>query len=226
MQSFASIKSFRPKGEKKPPKGKDNPWVDFRGERLSNQTHESKTDPEAKLYRKSQGQEAKLSHSMHVLMENRHDLIVGMDLGEADGEEEKKKAFEMLGRLRRRHWIWAETLGGDKGFDDGEFLDRLESKIGVVPHVAVKEGPIVAQDAAGQARRRARRREGGVGFAISQSQRRGIEKIFAWLKGVAGLRRSRFVGRWKTKLYALAAAAAYNFLRLVRILEPKRRAVA
>jgi len=115
FQSWASIKSFRPKGEKEPPEGGSGGWVDFHGERRSNATHESKTDPEAKLFRKGAGQEARLSHSLHALMENRNGLLMGLEVAEAGNRAEREAAVSMLRRLRRRHWIWPRTLGADKG---------------------------------------------------------------------------------------------------------------
>jgi transposase len=212
IQAWASMKSFRPKGEDDD--GDSNRWGGFAGEKRSNETHESKTDPEARLMRKAKGQASMLAHSMHVLMENRHGLIMDVRVAEANGTAEREQAEAMVRRARGRHWLRPKTLGADKGYDDGPFLDRLEHDHGVTPHVAIREGAIRADDEGGQARRRARRRQRTRGYQISQIVRRRIEPALGWIKGIGGLARTRFVGRWKTQLYAFAAGAAYNFLRL------------
>jgi len=219
IQSFASIKSFRPKEEKKPPKDPGNGWVDFHGERRSNETHESKTDPEAKLFRKGPGHEAKLSHSIHALMENRNGLLMAMEVEHAGVRIERDAALSMLKRLRRRHGIWPKTLAADKGYDAGEFLLALEREHGLIPHVAIRQGAIRAQGEEADARRRARKRQKTLAYRLSYRTRPAIEKIFAWLKEIAGLDRTRFARRWKTKLYGLAAGAAYNLMRLARLPE-------
>lgn len=217
LESWASMKSFRPKEEEGPPPGGgSNRWADWRGERRSNATHASTTDPEARLARKGPGREAVLAHSMHLLMENRNGLVVDIEVDGAEGRAERACAERLLGRVRRRHWLRPKTLGADKAYDEGAFLLRLERE-GVVPHVAVREGEVRAQDPAALARLRARRRQKTKGYQLSQRLRRRVEEAFAWLKGVGGLRRARFVGRWKIQLYAYAAAATYNLLRLARL---------
>lgn len=218
IEAWASMKSFRPRDEDDdlPPGGR-NGWKDFRGERRSNQTHVSKTDPEAMLARKGDGQASVLAHSMHVLMENRHGLIMDVRVAGADGRAEREQAEAMVRRVRTRHWLRPKTLGMDKGYWDGHFLDRLERKHGVVPHVAVREGPIRATDAGGQARLRAKRRQRTRGYQTSQIIRRRIEPALGWMKQIGGLAKTRFVGRWKTQMCAYAAAAAYNFLRLAQM---------
>lgn len=221
IQSWASMKSFRPKDEDEAPPsdgGQDsNRWVDWKGEKRSNKTHESKSDPEARLMRKGPGREAKLCHSMHALMENRHGLVMEIEIAEANGTAERQCVEKMVKRVRKRHWLRPKTLGVDKGYDDGNFLDKLENKLKIKPHVAVREGKIVDSGRAGQARRRARRRHKTQGYQMSQRCRKRIEEIFGWLKEIAGLRRARFVGRWKIQLYAYAAAATYNFMRVERL---------
>ncbi len=216
IQSWASMKSVRAKDEEPPQGGGSNGWVDWRGERRSNATHRSTTDPEARLMRKGRGQEAILAHSMHALMENRNGLVMGIGVEEANGWAERAGAEGHLKRVRRRHWVRPKTVGADKTFDDGAFLLRLE-RAGVVPHVAIREGPIRAPGPEGWARRLARRRQRTRGYQLSQRARRRIEEVFAWLKEVAGMRRARFVGRWKIQLQAYAAAASYNLLRLTRL---------
>jgi len=222
IEAWASMKSVRPKGEEGDGDqagwpGDSNGWVDWRGEKRSNATHQSRTDPEARLARKGPGQETKLAHSLQVLMENRNGLVMGIAVAEANGEAEREEGKGLLKRARQRYWLRPKTAGADKGFDDGEFLEELERELGVVPHVATREGPMVSEDAAGLARRRARRRQKTKGYQLSQKCRKRVEEIFAWLKTIGGLRRTRFIGRWKTQLYAYAAAAVYNFLRLTRL---------
>ena len=216
IDSWASMKSFRPKDEDDD-ESDSNGWADFKNKKRSNDTHASKTDPEARLYRKGAGREAKLSHSLHTLVDHRNGLIVGLEVAEASGTAEREAAKAMLRRVRSRHGLRPKTLAADKGYDDGQFLHDVESELGVKPYVPIRAGKIKAKDEKSDARRRARRRSRNVGYAVSQRKRRLVEKPFGWLKDVAGLRRSSFVGRWKTKLYALASAAAYNVLRLVRI---------
>jgi transposase len=193
-----------------------NPSVDFHGEKRSNATHVSRTDPEARLARKGAGKEAHLSHSGHLLMENRHGLCLDVRADAADGRAERRNATAMLKHVRRRHGLKPKTVGLDASFDDGEFLTELERQ-GIVPHVPTRTGRIVATDAAGQARRRARRRSRTRGYALSQRIRKRIEEIIGWCKTVGGLARARFVGRWKIAQEGLITAAAYNLLRMVRL---------
>ena len=224
IQSWASLKSLEPRDPDAEGPDRDddpgNPSVNFRGEKRSNATHVSGTDPEARLMRKGKGKEALLYHSGHVLMENRHGLILGAEVDAADGMAERRAAREMLDHVARRHGLEPETAGLDAGYDDGPFLDELESERGVVPHVPVRQGPIKATDAAGEARRRARRRKRTKGYALSQRIRKRVEEIFGWLKTVAGQARTRFVGRWKIRQAFTLAAAAYNLLRMVRLKPP------
>ena len=222
IEAWASMKSFRPKDrndDDEEPGGRSdsNRWVDWKGEKRSNRTHASKTDPEARLARKGPGREAILAHSMHALMENRNGLIMEIEIDEANGTAERGCAERMLQRLRKRHGIRPKTLGMDKGYDDGDFMDRLEKRQKIKPHVAVREGPIADLGPAGEARRRARRRQKTRGYQMSQRVRKRVEEIFGWLKEIGGMRKARFVGRWKIQLYGYAAAASYNFLRLGKL---------
>jgi len=222
IQSFASMKSLRPIDgkDKKVSDGSDdndpgNPTVNFRDQKRTNQTHRSLVDPEARLFRKGKGKPALLSHSGHVLMENRNGLCLDIALGQADGWAERESAWNMLIDTWRRHDLWPSTLGMDAGYVDGAFLHELEQE-GVVPHVPIPEGPIRGEGEGSQARRRARRRKRHKGYAISQRIRKRIEEIFGWFKTVGGLARARFVGRWKIKQQAEIAGAAYNLLRMAR----------
>ena len=215
IQAWGSMKSFRPKDED-PPKD-NNGWSDFEGQKRSNATHASTTDPEARLARKSSGQGAMLAHSMHVLMDNRHALMLDVRVAEAHGTAEREMAEAMIKRVRRRHGLQPRTLGADKGYDDGEFLHRVEKGLKIKPHVAVREGKIQDEGIGGQARRRARRRARTKGYQISMVVRRKIEPVIGWMKRVAGLMKTRFARREKTQLYAYAAGAAYNLMRSARM---------
>lgn len=215
IQAWGSMKSFRPKDED-PPKD-NNGWSDFEGQKRSNATHASTTDPEARLARKSSGQGAMLAHSMHVLMDNRHGLMLDIAVAEANGTAEREQAEAMIKRIRRRHRLQPRTLGADKGYDDGEFLHRVEWDLKIKPHVAIREGNIRDEGIGGQARRRARRRTGTKGYQISMVVRRKIEPVIGWMKRVAGLMKTSFARREKTQLYAYAAGAAYNLMRLARM---------
>ena len=223
IQSFASMKSLRPIGsqDKKVSDGADdddpgNPTVNFRNEKRSNKTHRSIVDPEARLFRKGKGKPAILSHSGHLLMENRHGLCLDILLDQANGFAERESAWNMLIDTWRRHDLWPSTLGMDAAYVDGAFLYGLEQE-DIVPHVPIPEGPICGEDEGSQARRRARKRQGNKGYAISQRIRKRIEEIFGWLKVVGGLARARFIGRWKIKQQAEITGAAYNLLRMARL---------
>jgi transposase len=221
IQAWGSMKSFRPKDE---PKGKgdgpgdSNRWADFQGEKRSNETHESKTDPEARLARKGPGQGAMLAHSLHTLMDNRHGVLLDIHVAEANGQAEREAAKTMLKRVRKRHWLRPRTLGADKGYDDGRFLNELERKFKVKPHVAIRKGVIKAEGPEAEARKQARERTRTKGYQMSQRCRRRIEQGFSWIKGVAGMAKARWAGRWKIQERAWAAAAGYNFLRLAKLM--------
>ncbi len=224
IQSWASQKSLRPigtKDQKVSDSSEDddpgNPTVNFHDQKRSNATHRSLTDPEARLARKGQGKPAILSHSGHVLMEHRSGLCVDIRVDAADGRAERRQAMTMIGHARRRQNLTVTTLGGDAGYDDGEFLDTLEGA-DITPHVAIREGAIVAEDNAGQARRRGRRRMETKAYAISQRLRKRAEEIFGWCKTIGGLMRARFVGRWKIQMQCEITGAAYNLLRMSRLL--------
>jgi transposase len=226
IESFASAKSFKPKdgptdesndsNSFKP----SNPDVDFHGQKRTNETHASKTDPEAKLYRKGRGKEAKLSHMGHVLTENRHGLIVTIAVTEANGTAEREATLDMLDHLKTTHRREPVTLGGDKGYDDGEFFQDLESRH-IEPHIPLVKEPVdpklVKQKGRVpgiEARQRMKSRMSTEGYALSQRCRKKVEECFGWLKSVAGLSRSRVVGRWKLRQLFEVAGAAFNLVRL------------
>jgi transposase len=219
IRSWASAKSFQPKerpSASEAPDDPGNPTVNFHAERRTNETHQSTTDPEARLARKGAGKEAHLCHSAHVLMENRHGLCVGAGVDAADGHAERRNARALLARARRRQRLRPRTLGLDGGYDDGKFLAQLE-RAGIEPHVPIRRGRIVLRDAAARARHRARRRMRQARYRVSQRIRKRVEEIFGWCKTVGRLARTRFVGRWKIAQEVLVTVSAYNLVRLVRL---------
>lgn len=223
IESYASLKSVRPKdsGVNEVSEGSDdgdpgNPTVNFRGERRKNETHQSVVDPEARLYKKSSGVAAKLSHGMHVLMENRHGLVVEVSVSEANGYAEREEALIMMRRARRHHGLEPHTLAADKGYAAGGFLVALEDE-GVVPLIPMPDQPIKGTSKEARARRQARRRRTSRRFEVAQRIRKRVEEIMGWTKVIGGLRRSRHVGRWKIQQQALVVNAAYNLLRMARL---------
>jgi transposase len=220
IRSWASLKSLRPKDALDQPQHDDddkgNPDVNFHGQKRSNQTHASYTDPEAMLARKGNGKEAHLCHSGHILMENRHGLCIDVGMDAADGKAERRNVLKMLKRVFMRHKIQPGTIGLDAGYDDGKFIFTLERQA-IRPHVALKSPNIVAQDDAGQARRRALKRSRTKGYKISQRIRKRVEEIIGWLKITGGLARARLVGRWKNQMQILITASAYNLLRITKL---------
>jgi transposase len=220
IQSWASLKSFRPQDEPRdqpPADGGSNPSVDFRGQRRSNDTHQSTTDPQARLAKKSPGVGAQLCHSGHVLMENRHGLCLDIRVAAADGYAEREMAKKMLRRVERRHGVKPKTLGGDAGYAAGEFLRTMEEKFQITPHVPIAAKAAPPSDAAGEARQRMWKRMKTLGYQISQKVRKKVEQIFGWLKQPGGLRKVRHVGRWKIQQVAYLWGAAYNLLRLANL---------
>lgn len=205
IESWASLKSFKKKGDdKRPPDDPGNPTVNFHGEKRSNKTHESTTDPESKLMRKGLGKEAKLSFSAHALMENRNGLLVDFRVDQADGRAEWRNALQMLDDTRPGDS--RVTLGGDKGYDTRDFVAACRER-NVVPHVAQKQSSAI--DA-----RTTRHR----GYEISNVVRKRVEEIFGWMKTIGGFRRTRFRGVARTALAGTIVAAAYNLLRMSKLL--------
>jgi len=223
IDSYASMKSFRRKDTAaKVSDGSDdgdpgNPTVNFRGEKRSNATHQSLTDPEARLYRKAAGQPSRLCHSAHALMENRNGLLIDLTVAQADGYAERAEALAMVERTRERQKVRIRTLGMDAGYDAGPFLHTLEHEKGVVPHLPTRRGKIAGTDEGADARRKARRRKRNTGYQLSQRIRKRVEEIFGWAKTIGGARRARHVGRWKIGQHVLLVGTAYNLLRLARM---------
>jgi len=210
IEAWASPKSFRSKDgvDKDPPDDPGNPSVSFHGERRSNETHASSTDPDARLARKGKGKEAKLSYSAHVLMENRHGLVVDFRVDHADGQAEWRNALAMLEGVASG--VRRITLGADKGYDVRGFVGACR-KLRVTPHVAqnLNRSGGSAIDA---------RTTRPVGYAISQRIRKRVEEVFGWSKTVGNFRKSRFVGLAKNKLAGFMIAASYNLVRLAKLL--------
>ena len=213
IEAWASMKSFRPKdGSDEPPsEGTRNAEVNFRGETRSNATHTSTTDPDARLYRKGVGKEAKLCFMAHALMENRSGLVVGACLTRADGHAERVAALALVEpHADRPRPI---TLGTDKGYDAEDFINELRS-MRVTPHVAQNTS-----------RRRSAidgRTTRHAGYRVSQRIRKRIEEAFGWIKTVAGQEKTRFCGVERVGLAFTFAAAAYNLVRLPRLLDGAR----
>ncbi len=206
LEAWASMKSVQPRdrGDGPPPAGK-NPGVDFRGQRRTNETHASTTDPEARLARKADGQTTKLAYAGHVLMENRNGLIVDVMVTAADGHAERRAARAMLDRQERRRRI---TLGADKGYDTQDFIADCRAR-GVTPHVAQHTN-----------RRRSRiddRVTRHPGYVVSQRVRKRVEEIFGWVKTIGGGRKLRYIGLARNQLWATLTGAAFNLVRMARI---------
>jgi len=211
IEAFASMKSFKPKdgaGDEPPAGGEGrNAERDFHGEQRSNATHVSTTDPDARLFRKGRGQEAKLCHMGHLLMENRHGLIVDALVSEATGTAERDAALTMLERQGGRHRV---TLGADKAYDAADFVADLRA-VHVTPHVA--------QNTSGRRSAIDGRTTRHPGYAVSQRVRKRIEESFGWIKTTAGLRKTRHRGTARVGWMFTLTAAACNLVRLPKLLE-------
>jgi IS5 family transposase len=205
LEAWAGLKSFQRKGKPNGPPGDDpgNPTVNFHGEERSNDTHESKTDAEAKLARKGRGKEAKLSYSGNLLVENGNGLIVQAEVFEANGTAERDAALVMLEQIPGSNPV---TVGGDKGFDTAGFVAECRN-LHVTPHVAQNDKRPGGSAIDGRTTRHP-------GYAISQKKRKRIEECFGWLKTVALLRKLRHRGVCKVDWVFTFACAAYNLVRL------------
>jgi transposase len=204
LEAWASVKSFQPKEKKTPPPNDGgNPTVNFHGEKRSNDTHESKTDPESQLARKGPGKEAKLSYSGNLLVENGNGLIVDAEVFQANGTAERDAALVMMEKLPGTK---AVTVGGDKGFDTRGFVAECRN-LRVTPHVAQNHARAGGSAIDARTTRHA-------GYRISQRKRKRIEECFGWLKTVAGLRKVRHRGVCKVDWIFTFACAAYNLVRM------------
>lgn len=223
IQSYASLKSVRPieARDEKVSDGSDdddpgNPSVNFRGQKRTNATHRSLVDPEARLARKGSGQPALLSHSVHVLMDRSAGLCLDVAVDEANGRAERQQAAAMVRRLKQRQPVYPASLAADKGYAAGPFLADMERRR-ITPLVPMPNVPIRGDDPPAAARRRAKQRMKTALYRVGQRVRKRVEEIIGWSKTIGGLRRTRFVGRWKIALQAMTTAAAYNLLRLARL---------
>jgi len=214
IEAWASLKSFVPKdgGDKQPPSGDGstsgggrNRERDFHGEKRRNDTHSSTTDPDARLFRKGKGKEAKLCHMGHILIENRNGLIVDACLTEANGTAERSAALDMVEANAGR----GSTVAGDKNYDTADFVAGCRER-GCTPHVAQNNtNRRSAIDA---------RTTRHPGYAVSQVKRKRVEEPFGWMKTVAPLRRTRHRGRRLVEWVFVFTAAAYNLIRIPKLL--------
>jgi transposase len=212
IEAWASTKSFVPKDGRHPPSGKDpgtgggrNAERDFHGEKRKNDTHSSTTDPDARLFRKGAGKEAKLCHMGHLMMENRNGIIVDARLTEANGTAERATALDMIDDNARP----GSTVGGDKNYDTAEFVASCRER-GCTPHVSQNDtNRRSAIDA---------RTTRHPGYRISTIKRKRIEEPFGWMKTVGGLRKTRHRGRGLVEWFFVLTATAYNLVRIPKIL--------
>ncbi|AOO84129.1 IS5 family transposase [Bosea vaviloviae] len=213
IDAWASMKSFRRKdGSDEPPGPGRNGERNFRKEKRSNVTHASTTDPDARLYRKSDGHESRLCFIGHALMENRHGLVVDATLTHATGTAEREATLAMLDRRESRHRI---TLGADKAYDVEAFVGDLRARQ-VTPHIAIngavsKTGKVRKTAIDGRITRHP-------GYAISQRCRKRIEEVFGWIKTQAGLAKVKVRSRTKAEAVFTFAVAAYNLVRIPKLL--------
>lgn len=211
IEAWASHKSFqrkdRPAAE--PPDDPGNPAIDFHGEKRSNETHQSTTDPDGRLARKSGGHEAKLAYCGNVLMENRHGLVVDAELVQCSGTAERDAAMVMAERVEGDHRI---TLAADKGYDTKDFVKEMRG-MNVTPHVSQNQKRPGGSAIDGRTTRHA-------GYEISQRKRKRIEEIFGWMKTVGMLRKTRHRGLERVGWIFTFTAAAYNLVRMRNLAAP------
>ncbi len=213
IEGWASLKSFQPKDEAQrdkddKPDDPGNPTVNFHGQKRSNKTHESSTDTDLRLFKKTKGSEAKLAYQGHVLMENRNGLVVNALLTKASGTAEREAALAMLQQRAQKKRV---TMGGDKGYDTRDFVADLRA-CQVTPHVAQNDkrrgGSAIDQ-----------RTTRHPGYQVSQRKRKRVEEIFGWLKTVGLLRKTRHRGVGRVGWIFKFATAAYNLVRIRNLAE-------
>src|SRR6202167_320767 len=205
IEAWASQKSFQRKDqpEQPPPDDPGNPTINFHGEKRNNDTHESKTDPETRLARKSGGHESKLAYCGNVMIENRNGLVVDTELVLCSGTAEREAALEMAGRIDGDQRV---TVGADKGYDTRGFVQEMRDR-NVTPHVSQNTNRQGGSAIDGRTIRHA-------GYQVSQRKRKRIEEVFGWLKTVGMLRKTRHRGVFKVGWVFTFAAAAYNLVRM------------
>ena len=218
IEAWASMKSFRPKAEQgKPGEGnnggddgdKGNPTVNFRGEKRSNATHASTTDPEARLAKKSAGAPALLAFQGNVLMENRNGLCIGISVCEPHSTASEREQALALLDAHRKSGARPKTLGGDKGYDNAAFVEALRER-DITPHVAQNNNK--THTSAIDARTT---RHGG--YTVSQRIRKRVEEIFGWCKTTGGMRKARYRGIERVQFGAQLIVTAYNLLRMAKL---------
>lgn len=208
IEAWASHKSFQAKDHPAPPSDDPgNPTVNFRGEKRSNDTHESTTDPDARLARKSGGHESKLGYCGNVLIENRNGLVVDTELVQCSGTAERDAAMIMAERVEGNHRI---TLAADKAYDTKDFVKEMRG-MKVTPHVARNEKRSGGSAIDARTTRHA-------GYAVSQRKRKRIEEVFGWMKTIGALRKTRHRGLERVQWLFTFTAAAYNLVRMRNLL--------
>jgi len=200
LEACASMKSFRHKDDT----DDDSSGDDFHGQKRSNKTHESKTDPDSRLFCKSKGKESRLCHMGHIVTENRNGLIVGTEVSEAGTRQEWDAGVTILAQLGTRPGM---TVGADKGYDTGEFVQGCRA-LKITPHVAAKSSRSQVD----------KRTTGTVGYQISQVKRKQIEECFGWMRDIGLMRKLRHCGRDKVSWIFRFTAAAYNITRMKRLM--------
>ena len=217
IEAWASMKSFRPREDKDDDEdgsGDSNGWtssnpeVDFRGQKRSNETHCSRTDPEAVLYRKGKGKESKLCFGAHATMENRNGLLAALDIHNPIAESEADVSLKQIDELHQRQQAWVQSMGGDKGYHTKAYVKGCRQR-GIRPHVSQVKG----RRTEGLDRRTTSR----ASYAVSQKIRKRIEEIFGWVKTVGGFRKTRYRGVERTQACASFVGAAYNLVRLAKL---------
>jgi transposase len=204
IEAWASMKSFKPKdqSDSPPPPGGRNPEVNFRGQKRKNTTHQSTTDPDARLFKKSTGSASKLCFMGHVLMENRNGLVVDTRLTLATGKAEREAAKSMIRDVPGSHFI---TVGGDKNYDTRDFIHTLR-ELRATPHVAKRKHSTID----GRTTRHP-------GYCVSQKVRKRAEEIFGWMKTIGPLRKSTHIGKRKVAWNFTFIAAVFNLVRMRNI---------
>ena len=210
IEAWAGQKSFQKKGKPSKSKSDDpgNPTVDFHQEHRTNDTHQSTTDPEAQLFRKGRGKEAKLSFMGHVVIDNRHGLVVATHYTKATGTAERESAEEMIRKVKRKRRKRL-TLGADKNYDTADFVYRMK-QIQVTPHVA-QNNTYRSSAIDGRTTRHP-------GYEISQRKRKIVEEGFGWLKTIGLMRKTRHKGLKRGGWMFTFTNAAYNLIRIRNIL--------
>ena len=209
IEAWAGQKSFKKRGSGSVNSMGDpgNPTIDFKGEKRSNETHQSTTDPDARLYKKAKGQESKLCYLGHVMMENRNGLAVNARVTKTTGTAEREAAVDMLGELPGKNRI---TVGGDKAYDTKDFVKQVRS-MGATPHVV--------QNSESRASAIDSRTTRHAGYPISQRKRKRVEEVFGWMKTIGMLRKTRHRGTRRVGWMFTFGVAVYNLVRMRNMME-------